>query len=99
MAQTLAEQAQQLIELAERNGAASNFLFKTTFKSFQTQLKILSELETVINEEGAMVTKEYVKGRKNVYTNPAIVQYNKTVDSANKTAITLMDIIKRFENK
>ena len=47
----------------------------------------------VIKEDGTLVTKEYVKGRKNVYSHPAIADYNRTTDSANKTVSTLMKII------
>ena len=39
---------------------------------------------------------EYVKNRKNVYTHPAIQDFNRTTDSANKTVQTLMKIIKSF---
>ena len=42
------------------------------------------------------VTKEYVKGRKNVYSNPALKDYNTTTDSANRTVSTLMKIIKNY---
>ena len=45
-----------------------------------------------------MVTKEYVKGRQNLYTNPAIKEYNNAVNSANKTVSTLMSIIKTNSN-
>ena len=40
------------------------------------------------------MTKEYVKGRENVYTHPAVSEYNRTTDSANRTVQTLMKIIK-----
>ena len=50
-------------------------------------------MENTIKEDGTLVTKEYVKGRKNVYSHPAISDYNRTTDSANKTVSTLMKII------
>jgi hypothetical protein len=56
----------------------------------------LDELKKAIEEEGMLVSKEYVKGRKNLYTNPAVSDYNRTTDSANKTVSTLMRIIKSF---
>ena len=59
-------------------------------------MNILTELEKTIKEEGALVTKEYVKNRKNLYTNPAISDYNRTTDSANKTVATLMRILRNF---
>ena len=60
------------------------------------QLVILYDLEKAIKEDGLTVTKEYVKGRKNVYSNPALKEYNTTTDSANRTVATLMKIIKSF---
>lgn len=92
----LNEQAKEIIKIAEESGVQSNFFFITTFKRYQVQLNILSELEISMKEEGMQVTKEYVKGRKNIYSNPAIQDYNRTTDSANKTVGTLMKIIKEF---
>jgi hypothetical protein len=60
------------------------------------QLNILEDLKKAIEEEGMLVSKEYVKGRKNLYTNPAVSDFNRTTDSANKTVATLMRIIKNF---
>ena len=93
---TLQEQADEIIRIAEASGVQSNFFFKTTFKRYQVQLSVLNDLEKVIKAEGMTVSKEYVKGRKNLYTNPAINEYNKTTDSANKTVSTLMKILKNF---
>lgn len=93
---SLNEQAQEIIRIAEESGVQSNFFFITTFKRYQVQLNILTELEKTIKAEGALVTKEYVKNRKNLYTNPAISDYNRTTDSANKTVTTLMRILRNF---
>lgn len=93
---TLNEQAQEIIKIAEESGVQSNFFFLTTFKRYQVQLNMLNDLEKAIKEDGATVTKEYVKGRKNVYSNPALKDYNTTTDSANRTVATLMKIIKNY---
>lgn len=93
----LKQQAKEIIKLAEENGVQSNYFFVTTFQRYQVQLKILDELEKSIKDDGILVEKEYVKGRKNVYSHPAISDYNRTTDSANKTVSTLMKIIKSFE--
>lgn len=93
---SLKEQAREIIKIAEESGVQSNYFFATTFKRYQTQLDILSELEKIMSEEGMLVSKEYVKGRKNLYSNPAVAEYNKTTDSANKTVSTLIRIIKNF---
>ena len=92
----LNQQAEEILRIAEESGAQSNFFFVTTFKRYQVQLKILDDLETALQEEGMTVTKEYVKGRKNLYSNPAISDYNRTTDSANKTVATLMRILKNY---
>ena len=93
---SLEEQAEKIIKIAEESGVQSNYFFVTTFKRYQVQLGILKELEKVMNEEGMLVSKEYVKGRKNLYSNPAVAEYNRTTDSANKTVSTLLKIIKNF---
>lgn len=91
---TLEEQAQEILKIAEQHGVEQNFLFLTTFKRYQVQLKILNDLKEKIEESGALVTKEYVKGRENLYTNPAISEFNKTSTSANQTVAILIKIIK-----
>jgi hypothetical protein len=92
----LARQAREIIKIAEENGVQSNYFFVTTFERYQMQLKILAELKASIEKDGLLVSKEYVKGRKNLYSSPAVAEYNKTTDSANKTVATLMKIIKNF---
>nr|DAF74452.1 MAG TPA: terminase small subunit [Caudoviricetes sp.] len=92
------EQANEILRIAQKFGVEQNFLFLTTFKRYQVQLNILNELEQKIKEDGALVTKEYVKGRENVYTHPAIGEYNKTATSANQTVATLIKIIKSLRN-
>ena len=93
----LKKQAKEIMLKAEESGVASNYFFLTTFERYQVQLGILEELEKAISEEDILVQKEYVKGRKNLYSNPAINEYNRTVDSANKTVSTLMKILKNFQ--
>ncbi len=96
---TLQEQANEIIAKAEERGVSSNFFFVTTFKRYQVQMKILSDLEREINDLGPVVTKEYVKGRQNVVANPAISEYNKTATAANGTVATLINIIKSFDGE
>ena len=95
---SLKEQAKEVLQIAQEHGAEQNFFFITTFERYQVQLGILEDLEKQIKEDGALVTKEYVKGRQNVYTHPAISEYNKTSTSANQTVATLIKIIKSLRN-
>lgn len=94
----LNKQAKKILEIAEKYGVEQNFLFITTFKRYQVQLNILSDLEKTIGKDGSLVTKEYVKGRGNLYTHPAISEYNKTATSANQTVATLIKIVKSLRN-
>ena len=96
---SLQEQANEVLKKAEERGVSSNFFFVTTFKRYQVQMKILSDLESAINEYGATVTKEYVKGRQNLVANPAITEYNKTATAANGTVSTLINILKSLTDE
>ncbi len=89
----LNEKAKELLELAQQAGVEQNFFFVSTFKRYQVQLSILTQLEAEIKKAGVLVTKQYVKGRENVYTHPAITDYNRTATSANQTVQTLLKII------
>ena len=92
----LRNQAKEIMKIAKESGVQSNYFFSTTFNRYQVQLDILDRLEETLTSEGILVEKEYVKGRKNLYSNPAIAEYNRTTDSANKTVACLMKIIKNY---
>lgn len=93
---SLQEQAQAILKIAEEAGLQSNYFFETTFQRYQVQLHILEELERTIDEKGVLVTKSYVKDERNLYSNPAVVDFNRTTDSANKTVATLLRILKSY---
>ena len=90
----LKKQAKEVLRVAQEHGVEQNFFFITTFERYQVQLNILDDLKRKIEDDGALVTKEYVKGRQNVVTNPAIAEYNKTASAANGTVSTLINILK-----
>ncbi len=93
MKKELKAQVDKILELAKGYGVDQNLLFATTFERYQTQLQILDKLKETIESEGFFVDKTYVKGETNLYSHPAVTQYNRTTDSANKTAATLIRII------
>lgn len=95
----LQQQADKILEQAQKRGVSSNFFFVTTFKRYQVQMTILDSLEKAIKEYGATVTKEYVKNRQNLVANPAITEYNKTATAANGTVSTLINIIKTLSDE
>ena len=94
----LEKQAAEVLRIAQEHGVEQNFLFLTTFQRYQVQLTILTNLQEKIEQDGALVTKEYVRGRENIYTHPAIGEYNKTSTAANQTVATLIKIIKSLRN-
>jgi hypothetical protein len=88
---------EELRNMAREYGVLDNPLFETTLSRYETQIYVLDKLGETINTSDVLVTKEYVKGRANIATHPAITEYNRTTDSANKTVATLMKIIKGFD--
>lgn len=96
---SLQEQAERLMQEAEASGLKQNFFFRTTFQRYTEQMRILNELQQVMRQDGVIVTKEYVKGRGNVYTHPAVKEYNQTATSANGTVATLIKILDAFKSE
>lgn len=89
----LNSQAAEILKKAKEKGVEHSFMFVTTFRRYQEQIGHLEELEKAIQQEGTMVTKEYVKGRANLYVNPAVSAYNQTASAADKTAQLLLRYI------
>ena len=87
------EQAKEILEKAQEMGIEHSFMFVTTFERYQEHITHLEELQKAIEDEGMIVTKEYVKGRANIYVNPAVSAYNQTANAADKTAQLLMKYI------
>ena len=85
---------EEFIRRANAIGLSDDYLFLSTIERYEMQVHILETLKKTIEEEDTLVTKEYVKGRENLYTHPAITEYNKTTDSANKTVQTLDNLMK-----
>lgn len=94
---SLEEQADLILAKAEGMGVEAAYFFSTTFKKYKFQVKIMDDLEKEILENGVTVEKEYVKGRSNLYTNPAIAEYNKTATAANGTLSALLKILTTLE--
>ena len=84
----------ELMELAKRYGVENNALFVASAKQYATQQKVIENIRSALEEEdNLMTTKEYVKGRVNVYANPLVRELPKHSDSANKTLNTMLDIV------
>lgn len=83
---------------AEMKGFLDNFLFLSALRDLEVQINHMDELEKQIKADGPMVTKEYVKGRGNLYINPALNAYNKAVQVANNTRLLLIKIVNQIES-
>lgn len=90
------DQVEQIMQSAKAKGLEGNFFYTTTLDRYVTQLELLEDLKKHIKENGSMVTKEYVKGRQNLYVNPAVSAYSKAVQTANNTVVTLSKIVASF---
>lgn len=97
--ESIEQQAEEVLERAKQKGIETNFFFRTTFERYQFQMEILRQLKEEFLNSGVTVEKEYVKNRKNVYTNPVISEYNKTSTACNNTVATLINIVKSFSEE
>lgn len=95
----LEEQAKEILEQAEQYGIEKNYFFVTTFERYLTQIRILDKLQKEIEDGQALISKTYVKGRENIYTHPAIGEYNKTSTAANQTVTTLIKIVSTLKEE
>lgn len=89
----LNEQAKQILEKATAKGVEHSFMFVTAFKRYEELISHLAILQKSIVDDGMLVEKEYVKGRKNLYVNPAVNAYNATAAAADRTAQLLLRYI------
>ena len=89
----LQKRADEILKIAESYGVEQNYFFITTFKRYQFQMKCLVDLENTIKKDGTTVTKEYVKGRQNIYTHPAMSEYVKMSTAADRTVSTMIKIV------
>lgn len=86
--------ADGILKLAKEAGIENNALFLKTLERYMSLQAILDGLEESMAQDGLVVQKEYIKGVKNPQSSPAAREYTKFMDCANKTASTLMRIIK-----
>lgn len=68
--------------------------FMELYRRMQKLMKYGRDLEAQLDSEGMIVGKEYVKGRPNIYKNPAADLYNKNCDSLVKVVGAMDKLIK-----
>ena len=85
--------------MAADYGVSENPLFVQTLKNYETVQKAIEMTNAILDTDAMTISKEYVKGRENLYMHPAIKELPKQIDAANKTVDKLLDIIERLGKK
>lgn len=86
-----------LMELAKEYHVENNAMFIAAAQQYQTQTQVINMIRDQLNDDGSAVsTKEYVKGRENVYANPLVKELPRHTDSANKTLLAMLEIINKL---
>ncbi len=83
---------------ADEMGYSDDASFNTIYHMLEVQVDMLDELEKSYKEDGSTVSKEYVKGRGNIYIHPAIKEYTKICDSAFNKILKLKEIMDKTNN-
>lgn len=85
-----------LIKLARTYGVEKNALFVQAAEQYAVQQMVIKQIKAALEEDDLLTSKEYVKGRENVYTHPLVRELPKHADSANKTLVTMLEIITKL---
>lgn len=86
-----------LMKLAKNYGVDKNALFIQAAEQYAVQQMVIKQIKAALEEGDELLTsKEYVKGRENVYTHPLVRELPKHADSANKTLATMLEIITKL---
>ena len=91
---SLKDRAQRILKKAREKGDEQALLFETIFQQYLETLDHRQKLRDAIVKDGATVTKEYVKGRQNIYVHPAMAAYAQQGKLLLNTAQTLMTLIR-----
>ena len=86
-----------ILAMAEQYGVADNALFLQTLKNYETIQRSIEGIDQIVNQNDDLtISKEYVKGRENLYLHPAIKELPKQIDASNKTLDKMLDIIEKL---
>lgn len=91
---TLKERANKILKKAREKGDEQALLFETIFQQYLETLDHRQKLRKALVKDGVTVTKEYVKGRQNIYVHPALAAYATQGKLLLETAKTLMTLIR-----
>ena len=84
----------ELKKMAARYCVDDNAMFLAAANQYALQQRVIDNIKAALDaEDSLMSTKEYVKGRENIYAHPLVKELPKHADSANRTAQTMLNII------
>lgn len=87
----------KLLKMAKDYGVDKNAMFVQTAEQYDVQMRVIQNIKAALDrEENLTTSKEYVKGRENVYANPLVKELPKHADSANRTLQTMLAIIEKL---
>ena len=78
--------------------ARKSTTYTKLLKMYDVQARVIQNIKKALDEEDGDLTtsKEYVKGRVNIYANPLVKELPKHADAANRTLQTMLTIIKEL---
>ena len=87
----------ELIKMAKIYGVDKNALFLQAAEQFSVQQRVIQRIRDTLDDEDELTaSKEYVKGRENIYSHPLVRELPKHSDSANRTLSTMLEIIEKL---
>lgn len=87
----------ELLKLAEEYGVQNNALFLAAAEQYDLQMKVIKMLRDSIESNDSMTCEKVYRGKeKNLYADPLIKELPRHTDSANKTLLTMLDIINKL---
>ena len=90
------EMAKDILKEGMECGLGNDASFLTSYHLLEVQIEMLDGLEKAFKEDGTITTKEYVKGRENIYFHPAVDKYTKTSDSAFNKILKIKEMIDKY---
>lgn len=87
----------KLLRMAKSYGVDKNALFVQAAEQYDTQMRVIQSIKDALDVGETLTTsKEYIKGRENIYANPLVKELPKHADAANRTLQTMLTIIKEL---
>ena len=77
----------KLLRMAKSYGVDKNALFVQAAEQYDTQMRVIQSIKDALDVGETLTTsKEYIKGRENIYANPLVKELPKHADSANRSS-------------